>query len=169
MIALNHERLKLERKIAKGSITITDKGTKLTCIETIKSQIQQILSNNQEDQEQRIINHIKRNPEAFYKYANSTKESKIKIDPLKYGHTYESRPKQMAKILGDQYLSVFSIPRADLTSLKLNEYDIAMLNEISEEHMREAIKDTSAPGPDGIPAFLFKDYTNQLIYPITKI
>ena len=174
VIALNCERSKLERQNANASITITDKATKLTRIESINSEIQQILTNNQEEQERRIINDIKNNPKAFYKYANSTKESKIMIGPLKSGHTFESGHRQMANILSDQYLSVFSIPRTDLSSLELKEYNIEMLNDIdiSEEHMAEAIKDmgsTSAPGPDGIPAFLFKTYTDQLVYPITKI
>ena len=65
-----------------------------------------------------------------------------KIGPLKYGQTHASGPKQMAKILSDQYKSVFCIPRTDMTSLKLKQYDIDMLNDIdiTKEDLIAAMK-----------------------------
>ena len=31
------------------------------------------------------------------------------------------------------------------------------------------MKASSAPGPDGIPAYIYKQYAEQLVYPIMKI
>ena len=79
----------------------------------------------------------------------------------------------MADILREQYTSVFSTPRKDLSSLKLRSYNCEYLNdiEITAEQIIEAAKDmnpSSAPGPDGIPAYLLKEYIKELAYPIKK-
>ena len=80
----------------------------------------------------------------------------------------------MAEILSNQYQSVFSTPKTDFSDLNLQTCNIpALCNiEVTEEAVRNAIKNikpTSAPGPDGIPAFLYKEYTDALIRPLIQI
>ena len=61
-----------------------------------------------------------------------------------------------------------------MSDIKMKEHTFDSLTdiEIEEVQIREAISSisaTSAPGPDGIPAFLYKEYADHLIYPILRI
>ena len=76
------------------------------------------------------------------------------------------------RILSHQYESVFSEPKTDFQDLKEHLCPNLSDIEITEESIREAIKDmnvSSAPGPDGVAAFFLKEYVDQLVYPIMKI
>ena len=85
-----------------------------------------------------------------------------------------SGPKKMAEILSTQYQSVFSTPRTDLSNINMREYlfDHLMDIDITDNQIREAVKSmssSSSPGPDGIPALFYKEFIEELIYPIQKI
>ena len=171
---LVREKNKLEAQITHGRITNTDEAAKSTRITEINQEIQQCIDTKKQQDETKVINEIKNNPKAFFKYANSNKESRMKIGPLKSGVTFESGPKKMADILSNQYQGVFSTPCVNTSAIQMKEYlfDHLLDIDITEEQIREAVKSmnaSSASGPDGIPAFLFKDYIDQLLYPILKI
>ena len=68
----------------------------------------------------------------------------------------------MANILSDQYKSVFSKPKDDISTLQFLTANCTPLNDIDilDADIIEAINDInsySAPGPDGIPAAFYKD------------
>ena len=90
------------------------------------------------------------------------------------GEDYTSDPKRMAEILSAQYSSVFSEPRdhANLSRLKGSDGtsigDIKLLLEDFENAMKE-IKVGSAPGPDEIPAVVFRKYASALAKPVSMI
>ena len=80
----------------------------------------------------------------------------------------------MAEILSAQYSSVFSEPReeANLSNLRGSQgvtiRDLEMIPEEFENAMRE-IKAGSAPGPDEIPAVVFRKYASALVKPVLRI
>ena len=124
--------------------------------------------------EKKALENIKSNPQAFFKYANSSRSVRSKIGPLQTGETYTSNPKKMADILSYQYKSVFSTPCDNLTNLEAVRSTCPPLNNIiiSEESTISAIKDmnsSSSPGPDGIASTIYKEYSVQLAQPITQI
>ena len=121
-----------------------------------------------------MINEINPNTKAFFDYANKNRKSKSKIGPLKQGNTFESGPQKMADILSMQYRSVFSKPKTDLTNLKFKSISSPNLEdiELTKKDFLAAMKNlspSSAPGPDSIPAFFYKDYAEELVYLIMKI
>ena len=143
-------------------------------INEINTEINNLTIAIQDHKEKCAINDIKNNPQSFFKYANSSRSTKSTIGPLKSGTTFQNGPKQMADILSQQYESVFSEPKTDFSDLILKEHFCPNLSDIviTEESVRDAIKEmngSSAPGPDGVAAYFFKEYADQLIYPIMKI
>ena len=86
-------------------------------------------------------------------------------------NNFVRHPAQMAELLSKQFESVFSVPLQDLTNLNLQPRNLPELNDLdfSPEDIKCAIRDmnsSSAPGPDGIPPSLYKDYADQLAEPI---
>ena len=80
----------------------------------------------------------------------------------------------MAKILSDQYKGVFSKPRDNYNDIKFTRKTILSLAEIdlSKNKFVEAMKSmktTSAPGPDGVPAYLYIKFAEELATPIRLI
>ena len=143
-------------------------------IEAKNLQIREFIDTRRSKEEEKILGEIKANPAAFYKYANSTRETKVKVGPLKEGVNYESGPKKMADILSRQFKSVFSVPQLNPLGLSgdFNINDEMSDIVLEEKDFRQAIKDmsaSSAPGPDGLKASIFKDYVDQLIEPIMLI
>ena len=98
------------------------------------------------------------------------------IGPLKLGNgdNYTSDSKRMAEILSKQYASVFSEPRETANISNLKEFkgerlvDIKLLAADFEGAMSE-IKNGSAPGPDEIPAVVYKKYAKVLANILAKI
>ena len=77
----------------------------------------------------------------------------------------------MAEILSDQYVRAWSTPLQDYTHISFEQAMSADLKDIqfTKEDILEAIKDmktNSAPGPDGITAFLLKEYKEALAIPL---
>ena len=96
-----------------------DRGVKLKQLHCINNDIQPLITKEEEEREQKVINEVNLNTKAFFNYANNNRNSKIKIGPLKQGNTFESGPQKMANVLSMQFLSVFSTPKTDLTNLEL--------------------------------------------------
>jgi len=171
---LRMEKSKLECMLQKNSLRHYDRNTILVNLGEINQGIFNYLTNNKEKQERKAISEIKNNPAAFYKYADSYCKTKSKIGSLRLGDIFVSDSKRMAQILSNQYESVFSQPKIDNTDLLLPVYDIPPLTnvEISENAIKEAIssmKMDSAPGPDGIPATIYKIFATELAKPLAKI
>ena len=109
---------------------------------------------------------------AFYQYANTCRKSRAKIGPLKSGLTFQSGEKEMADILSRQYQSVFTTPSKERYNFKSVVtkiiQDITLTEKQFEDAMR-AMKSSSAAGPDGMPAYLFSTFAEELAYPIFQI
>ena len=93
------------------------------------------------------------------------------VGPLKLGDHYYSGPDMMAQILSDQYKSVFSLPKEDYSKFKYTVHQVTPLTDIELHHdmfynAMKNIKPTSAPGPDGVPAFLYHHFAEELSKPV---
>ena len=80
----------------------------------------------------------------------------------------------MAKILSAQYKSVFSPPKEEYSTLQLPTRNITHIADLAltEVMFKEAMKEvnpTSAPGPDGVPAYLYHHFAEELAKPVTNI
>ena len=167
-------RSKLQGMLQQKTIRTKDKHTHLNRIREINQELQAKIAGIHDTQEAKVIHALKANPQAFFKYANRNKQCRSNIGPLKSGDTYIRDPKQMAQLLSDQYKSVFSVPRTDMSLLQVPTYTFAFLNDITitDEKVTDAVKEiqlTSAPGPDGITPFFYKEFLDQVCYPIKKI
>ena len=151
-----------------------DRDVKLKQLNGINNDIQLLITNEEEEREKKVINKINLNTKAFLSYANKNRNSKSKIGPIKQGSTFESGPQKMADILSMRYSSVFSKPKTDLTNLKFKSISSPNLEdiELTKEDFLEAMKNlspSSVSGTDNIPALFYKDYAEELVYPIMKI
>ena len=170
---LNKERLKLDKLLASNLITnlVRDRFTRR--IHIINKEIEDVYEKEKRRIEEKAIDDLAGDLKAFYNYANSFRKSKIRVGPLKSGGSYHSGEREMANILSRQYKSVFSVPSDGSYSFKKQIecrliQDIVLTAEEFEEAMK-SMKASSAPGPDGIPAFFFKYLAKELSYPLMKI
>ena len=166
---LNRERVKLDKLIVNKNLRGGDRTRFETRIVVINTEISRLYSDEKTRLEKRALDNIAGDARSFYKYANSFKKSRVKIGPLKSGSTFTSGEKEMADILGKQYQSVFTTPNDG--SYIFNRFecrDIMDVN-LSPEQFETAMKSmkaSSAPGPDGIPAFLLKTFAKPLSVPL---
>ena len=149
---------------------------------TINDQLQElnttILAREKElkdEEEERITSRIKENSKAFYSYVNRNRNVKSKIGPLKCGvNTYTSDSKKMAEILNKQYESMFSYILDTYPTMYNQPIQVPALQDI--EFTRDdliakmkKISPSSASGLDEFPAYLLKNYAEELSVPLLII
>ena len=152
---------------------------KLNCeLTKVESNLKNEYDNWRSIKENQVINTISTNPKAFYKYANKKSKIKSVIGPLK---NKENEPitdtTEIAKILSDQFSSVFMAP---LEEYKVNNLENFFNTEatidslhnvvIDREDVKEAIEELKASaskGPDGVPASLLKRCKQEVAIPLT--
>ena len=150
-----------------------DQAEKVEEVRKLNMEVQQQLIKEREEKEKKVIENIKSDVKAFFKYANKQKISRARIGPLKYNNTYTSGPEKMADILSEQYKSVFTEPSGSQEHLHEvfggeSLTDIEFLQQDFIEAMK-SIKTSSAKGPDGIPAHFFNLFAEELAEPVMKI
>ena len=74
--------------------------------------------------ENKVVNNIKCNPKAFYSYARARQKTKVRVDPFLDPSTGAPNPDPdyAAKVLSDQYNSVFTLPRHEYLVNDLQEF-----------------------------------------------
>ena len=80
----------------------------------------------------------------------------------------------MAQILSDQYKSVFSPPKDDYSDIIFARKDVPPLSDLQLhsamfQNAMVDIKISSAPGPDGVPAYLYHTFAEDLAKPVMNI
>ena len=176
---LKHEKLmekrkSLEAQASHADVTMRVKAEIEDKIENINKTIQEDHEHERIRKEDEAIKKIKCDSKEFFKYANRTKKAKSKVGPLQSGIKYYSGPQEMARILSEQYKSVFSKPKEDYSSINLQRRAIANISDIElKEAMfvnaMKSMKTRSASGPDGFPAYLYYKYAAELALPILII
>ena len=128
----------------------------------------------QELEKQRIADRVKTNPKGFYSFVNCNIKLKFSVGPLKEGKHFYSRPKKMTEILNNQYAGAFSRPLDDYNHITFTRVACPELSNINFTYkdiieVVKALRVSSAPGPDGLTAFLLKEYINILVVPLHYI
>ena len=164
-------KVKLETNSKHPNVTLKDQESMRKEIAEINSKMQENYDDERERKEREAVEKISLNPKEFFKYANKTKKAKSKIGPLKEGKKYYSGPKEMARILSEQYRSVFSKPKNNYDNIQFARRAIASMEEIvltKEMFVVEmwTMNTSAAPGPDGAPAYLYRKFAEELVDPI---
>ena len=145
----------------------------------IETRLRESHRDEQEIREKKAVDNISKNSKYFFSYAKSFSKVKTGIGPLlDAGLILVSNAKDMANILSEQYLSVFSKPRYETT----NPHELfpdrmpesSSIDNIlfTEDELLEAFKEVSsnsASGPDEFPAMLLKQCSNAIITPLYMI
>ena len=140
----------------------------------IEKQLQTSHKAQSEAEEKKAVEKISSNSKYFYSYAKRFSNIKVGIGPL----LVVSCPKRISEMLSEQYSSVFSRPKCDISDINnLFEDEVPNLNGISdidfgEEVLIEAMGEfacNSAAGPDGPPAMMLNKCRTSLTYPLFLI
>ena len=122
--------------------------------------------------EDKAVKAIKSNSKYFFSYAKKKSKIRSKIGPLldKLGNL-TSNNKEMAEILSQQYVSVFSKPTDNSTQSDNVESTVPNIPslQMTEKDFISAIDELSpsaAAGPDGFPAILLKNCKEELSTPL---
>ena len=145
----------------------------------IEKDLKESHRNQQEVQEQKAVNNIKKNSKYFFSYAKSLSKVQVGIGPLiNSSKSLVSNARMMAEILSDQYSSVFSQPRHEKNDPQELFPDTLPHNRdisdvlFTEDELIEAMNDVSsnsAAGPDGFPARFLKQCSRSLAHPLFMI
>ena len=143
----------------------------------IELKLQESYMNLSSAQEQKALAAIRRNPKYFFTYVKKFNKVKPSIGPLlNSSKQYATSNSEMARILSEQYSSVFSTRRDPLVdpALLFNSEDMSKLVDIqfNISDIIEAIDEissNSAPGPDCFPAILLKQCKEVLATPLVTI
>lgn len=127
-----------------------------------------------ESQEQKAVEAITVNPKYFYSYAKKFSKTRSRVGPLvNQGGTIISDSVEMAEILADQYMSVFSIPLLVANSISAENRTLSFTScPFDKEDIELAIDElsmTAAAGPDEFPAVLLKKCKHILSEPLCRI
>ena len=124
------------------------------------------------------MENIKENPKAFYRYARKKSAVKTPVGPLldKNGDII-SDVEKMTNILADQYQSVFSDPKENISDIDLDKLvvnDIPKLKDITitTGNISEAISNIpndAVPGHDGVSPLFLKRGGNFVTMTIVDI
>ena len=116
-MSLKHEKLvekrkTLESQASHSDVTNRDKEEIEEKIVSINKTIQDDHEQERVRKEEEAVSKIKTEPKEFFRYTNRTKKSKSRIGPLRSGESYYSGPREMARILSEQYKLHFSKPKS---------------------------------------------------------
>ena len=136
----------------------------------IKIKLRESYKREEESNELKAVDAIKKNPKYFFSYSAKHSKVKSKIGPL-LNNSKEliTDKKKMADMLQEQYKSVFSTPLETYETLQRKTNTVLEDIDFNESDVIEAISSIStnaAPGPDGFPAILLKNSKEQLAKPL---
>ena len=131
------------------------------------------------DRENKAVNSIQRNVKYFFSYAKKFSTVKCGIGPLiDAAKDLVTSPIKMAKMLAEQYSSVYSTPKEPLpevgeifSNIKNNSHWLHNISFDEEDIIKaiEQIPSTAAAGPDRFPALLLKMCKKSLAKPLYLI
>ena len=176
---LMRRRSKVNKQLASSPSDA--KRTKLTAeAREIEKKLQESYKNQRAEMEHKAVSAIKKNSKYFFSYARKYSKVDTGIGPLiDLASSIITCPLQMANMLAEQYSSVFSTPKEELTEaddifpeceggdtagrpkladIKFSAEDIARaIGEVSS---------TAAAGPERYPAMLLKQCRTALSKPL---
>ena len=180
----NRQLLRRRKRKVKAIERLEEQDPNAAKLATLKGELVDIeleirdkIHSNLKDEEANVIDQIKDNPKAFYSYANSFQKAKQNIGPLEDPVSKELKngPREMADILQNQYVKVFSDPNTAIPRKLLNKSQPkARICDIdfSAKEIEEAIDELqlhSASGPDDFPAIVLKRCKATLAAPLYQL
>ena len=145
----------------------------------VEKELTKSYQQSQKDSENKAVDSIKRNSKYFFSYAKKFSSVKSGIGPfIDTAKDLVTNPIKMAKMLSEQYNSVFSSPKESMPEAKEIFSDTQSTNPwlsnivFDEEDIIEAIDQispTAAAGPDRFPALLLKMCKHSLAKPLYLI
>ena len=178
--AINRKRRKVKRRIK----AIQQLNPKSKSIDSLKSKLisleveaQEKIMTFKQNEEKRALEAMCNNSAYFYSYAKHKKVSKTRIGPLRNpeettNNVFTDDSKNMADILQNQFVSVFSDPsnpdkkQPDTGLCYTNTLDDIIFNTSDLLKAIDEIKTHSSSGDDGFPAILLKKCKESLVYPL---
>ena len=129
------------------------------------------IRNSKNSTERRVAKEAKENPKAFFSYVNRSKESRVKIGPLKDSSgNIVTDPLEQAGILNAHYATVFTRSVTDLPAVESITGEVIDDVDVSIERVKNMIdelKERSAPGPDNIGNKVIMELREQLALPFS--
>ena len=121
--------------------------------------------------EREVVKDAKNNPKRFYSYINNARKTKSKIGPLKRENgEIVADASEKAEMLNVFFSSVFTKSTKAVPSIEAKTVPEIHSIKVEEEDVREAlgaIKDGSAPGPEGISTRVIRELKEELVRPLT--
>ena len=178
-VRFRNSLIKRRRKLTKRLLTVHTQ-TRISKIKyeliEIEKKLQKSFQNSISHMEERAVEAIRSNPKYFFSYVKTKTKVKTSVGPLynpKGVLTNSNR--EMAEILSEQYVKVFSKPtdKKVIEGLKSAEnFNAIPPIQISVERFVEVINELSpsaAPGPDGFPAILLKKCKAAISEPLVLL
>ena len=137
------------------------------------------LASDKMEEDQAVLS-MKQDPRKFFNFVRAKQKTKAGVGPFLENGKPNPNPDYAAKQLKQQYDSVFAQPRSEWsvndpsTHFKAESDDNSALSDIefTVEDIKNACKElrnSAAPGPDGVPALLLKVCRNELSVPLFHI
>ena len=173
----NRQLLRRRKRKVKAIERLEEQDPNAAKLATLKGELVDIELEIRDKIHSNLIDQIKYNPKAFYSYANSFQKAKQNIGPLEDPVSKELKtgPREMADILQNQYVKVFSDPNTAIPRKLLNKSQPeARICDIdfSAKEIEEAIDELqlhSASGPDDFPAIVLKRCKATLAAPLYQL
>ena len=125
--------------------------------------------------ELKMSENIKLDPKSFYAYAKSKSKGRTGIGPLKWKDKLVESALDMAKVLNEYFVTVFT--KEDLSNMPImeeeeDEKEILMGIEITEEGITKAVKKmkpNKAAGVDGFGSTFVKESLGGILVPLLSL
>lgn len=176
-IYLNREALRMKKQkrtlwsVYKSSSDPVDLARYQICRNRLRSLTRQL----RKEFESQLASDLKSNPKAFWRYSNSRLKVKPRIGDLRTSSgVLESDDTAKAVLLNDFFAGVFTsentsdIPAFETRHAGPQMADITISRQIVE-HKLQALKPTSAPGPDDIHPRMLIELRRTLSVPLTLL
>ena len=123
--------------------------------------------------EKKLAKEAKHKPKMLYLYLKSKTSNRTSVGPLKENEQIVSDDAGIANILNKFFASVFTVEDPDVPESTQYDVENKLVNvEFSDDAVlkkMQALKDTSAPGPDKIGARILKETSDILCGPLALV
>ena len=121
-----------------------------------------------------MAENIKEDPKSFYAYARSKSKGRMGIGPLKWKDKLVESSLEMAKVLNDYFVSVFT--KEDLSNIPImnekDEKEVLLDIDITEGRIIRAVKQmkpNKAAGVDGFGSTFVKESLEGILEPLISL
>ena len=170
--AETRELIKLKNKLWKKYLKDNNPDThKEYC--RIRNKVRKKTRQAKKRYESSIVNSIKTNPKAFWRYAQQTNKTKVGIPTLDRGddsHNKAETDEEKAETLASFFSKVFTKePEDDLPQenpFTTNETSSCDITPSKVEKLLNKLKPSKSPGPDGLHPRVLKELSSTLCNPL---